>query len=122
MKYKFVPYDKRLVSRARELRKDTTDAEEIFWDLIRSKKFKGFKFTRQKPIGTFILDFYCARLKLGVEIDGRIHAFQKDRDKERDNILKQKFGVVVLRYANDEVLTNSEVVVQDLIKMIQTHP
>ena len=90
--YKFLPYDKNLVSKARELRKSETEAERKFWfEVLKNKKLSDFKFTRQKPIGDFIVDFYCARLKLAIEIDGEIHKFQKERDAERDNILKTKY-------------------------------
>ena len=90
----YIPYDKNLVSRAQELRKETTEAEKIFWDkILKSKKLKNFKFTRQKPIDHFIVDFFYASLHLIIEIDGEIHSFQKTRDEERDNILKQKFRI-----------------------------
>ncbi len=81
---KFIPYDKKLVSRARELRAEATQAEERFWEILQNKKFLGLKFTRQKPINHFIVDFYCASLGLAIEIDGGIHLTQKIRDKERD--------------------------------------
>ncbi|HEY4493945.1 MAG TPA: DUF559 domain-containing protein, partial [Candidatus Paceibacterota bacterium] len=81
----YIPYDKNLVSRARELRKETTAVEKLFWDkILKSKKLEKFKFTRQKPLDHFIVDFYCASLGLVIEIDGKIHNFQKIRDKERD--------------------------------------
>ncbi|KKR41866.1 hypothetical protein A2356_03750 [Candidatus Nomurabacteria bacterium RIFOXYB1_FULL_39_16] len=116
----FIPYDKNLVSRARELRKETTKAEKLFWDeILKSKKFVNFKFTRQKPLDHFIVDFYCAKLCFAVEIDGEIHDFQKIRDKERDSLLKQKFGLQIIRYTNKEVLTNTEKVIDDLTKKIQ---
>ena len=116
----FIPYDKDLVSRARELRKETTGAENLFWNkILKNKKFVNFKFTRQKPLDHFIVDFYCAKLSLVIEIDGEIHDFQKIRDGERDNILKQKFGLQIIRYTNNEVLTNTEKVIDDLTKKIQ---
>src|SRR3989338_10224479 len=97
--FKYLPYNPKLVSRARELRKETTEAEQKFWlEILKSEKMSEFKFTRQKPLGHFIFDFYCAKLRLGIEIDGGIHTGQEIRDKERDNVLEQKFGVKVLRY------------------------
>ena len=97
--YKFIPYDKNLVSKARELRKSETEAEKKFWSkVLKNEKLINFKFTRQKPIGNFIADFYCAKLKLAIEIDGKIHKFQKIRDDERDNLLKQEFGIKIIRY------------------------
>ena len=116
----FIPYDKNLVSRARELRKEITEAEKVFWEkIIKNKKLSHLKFSRQKPLGNFIVDFYCAKLGLIIEIDGEIHNFQKDRDMERDNILKQKFGLKIIRYTNEEVLNNTEKVTEDLVTRIQ---
>jgi len=115
----YIPYDKNLVSRAKELRKEMTEAEKIFWDkILRDKKLINFKFTRQKPIDNFIVDFFCASLRLIIEIDGEIHSFQKGRDKERDAILKQKFGLKIIRYTNEKVLKNTEKVIEDLVRKI----
>lgn len=116
----YIPYDKNLVSRARELRKNTTVAESLFWDkVLKNKNLVDFKFTRQKPLDHFIVDFYCASLGLAIEIDGVIHDFQKPRDKERDNILEQKFGLKIIRYKNEEVLNNTEKVTKNLIEKIK---
>ena len=105
--FKYVPYDKRLVSRARELRKDATPAEKLFWNkVLKDKRLAYLKFTRQKPVGNFIADFYCAQLMLAIEIDGDIHLTQKTRDKEREKILKEKLGIKVIRYKNKEILDN----------------
>ena len=118
--YKFIPYDKNLVSRARELRKSETEAEKKFWNVIlKNKKLEKFKFTRQNPIGDFIVDFYCAKLKLAIEIDGGVHNFQDRRDIERDNILKNKFDLKIVRYKNEDVFSNSEKVLEDLIIIMQ---
>ena len=116
----YIPYDKNLVSRARELRKEMTEAEKVFWDkILKNKKLAHFKFTRQKPLDYFIVDFFCAKLGLAIEIDGEIHSFQKARDKERDNVLEQKFGLKIVRYKNEEVLNNTEKVLKDLLEKIQ---
>ncbi|MBX4181289.1 endonuclease domain-containing protein [Candidatus Parcubacteria bacterium] len=121
--YKFIPYDKELVSRARELRKDSTQAEKVLWEkVLKDRGVINLKFSRQKPIGDFIMDFYCASLKLAVEVDGEVH--DAVRDKERDNVLKEKFGVEVVRYKNEDVLNNIEEVIEDLKNRINnlTHP
>jgi len=120
--YKFLPYDKNLVSRARELRKSETEAEKMFWlKILKNEKLSNFKFTRQKPIGNFIVDFYCPKLKLAIEIDGEVHKFQKFRDDERDNILKNKFGLKIIRYKNEEVLNNSERILSDLVEELKKY-
>ncbi len=114
--YRFIPYDKNLVSKARELRKFETEAEKKFWsEILKNEKLTVFKFTRQKPVGNFIVDFYCAKLKLAIEIDGEIHKFQKIRDDERDNLLKQKFGIRIIRYKNEDVLNNTKFILKTKI-------
>ncbi len=114
LKIPYIPYDKNLVSRAKELRKETTEAENLFWNkVLKSEKLIKFKFTRQKPLDHFFVDFYCAKLGLVIEIDGEVHNFQKTRDKERDNILEQKFGLKIVRYTNEEVLNNPDKIVED---------
>ncbi len=117
--YKFLPYNKNLVSRARELRNNQTPAEIKFWfEILKDKRINKFKFTSQKPLDYFIADFYCSSLRLVIEIDGEIHKGQKIRDLERDEILKQKFGLKILRYTNEEVLGSSSLVLEDLIRNI----
>ena len=119
----YIPYDKNLVSRAKELRKETTEAEKIFWEkILQNEKLKKFKFTRQKPLDHFIVDFYCAKLRLIIEVDGEIHDFQKSRDKERDDTLKQKFGLEIIRYTNEEILKNAEQIIEDLSRRINATP
>jgi len=119
-KYKFIPYNKNLVLRARELRLKPTEAEKIFWSkILKSKEFSRYTFLRQKPIGYFIADFYCSKLKLVIEIDGDVHGFQKIRDKERDNLLEQQFGFKIIRYKNEEVINNTEKIIENLVKQLK---
>jgi very-short-patch-repair endonuclease len=119
--YRYIPYSKKLVSRARELRKDSTQAEEILWEqVLKCRKLLNLKFTRQKPVGDFIVDFYCAELKLAIEVDGEVHTFQKGRDKERDDILREKFGMKIIRYKNTDITSSIEKVKKNLIRKI--HP
>ena len=118
---KFIPYNKKLVSRARELRRDTTEAETILWEkVLKDKKLLGLKFTRQKPLGSFIVDFYCAKLQLAIEVDGKIHHFQKSRDRERDNWLREKFGIKIIRYKNIDIMRDVQSIVKNLSSRIQT--
>lgn len=115
MDTKFILYNKKLVSRARELRKDRTEAEVVFWNkVLKNKEVSNYKFTQQKPLGDFIADFYCSKLLLVIEIDGGIHNELKDRDKERSDILLHKYGIKVIRYQNDDVLNNIEKIINDL--------
>ncbi len=99
---------------ARELRKNMTPAEIVFWNNVRNKKFFGLRFLRQHPIfyeywgkkKFFVADFYCRELKLIVEIDGGIHETQKDYDRIRTEILETQKDLKVLRFKNEEVLSN----------------
>ena len=97
-------YDRRLKQRSRENRKNETVAEKIIWNkLLRKKMMLGYKFTRQKPIDFFILDFYCSELLLGLEIDGEIHNYQKEYDFEREKYIENQ-NIKIIRFTNEEVL------------------
>ncbi len=96
-----------LVKEARQLRKNQTKAEEIFWELVRNKKFNGLKFRRQHQIGSYIVDFYCHSEKLIIELDGEVHNTEerKKHDKKRDAYLTA-IGNKVLRFKNEDLLNN----------------
>ena len=96
---------------ATELRRNPTPSEKILWEYLRKKQLDGRKFLRQHPIilyaikdhiAFYIPDFYCAKEKLVVELDGKIHLKMKERDNERDRIL-QDYGFKVLRIKNEEL-------------------
>jgi leucyl-tRNA synthetase len=104
---------------ARELRKNQTSSEKILWEKLRQRQMMGFKFLRQHPIfyriinyrvDFFIADFYCAELKLVIELDGPIHAMATDYDKERDTKLSLK-GLLTIRINNSD-LENLEKVLE----------
>ncbi|TSC56394.1 MAG: UDP-N-acetylmuramate dehydrogenase [Parcubacteria group bacterium Gr01-1014_18] len=115
-----LPYNQKLKILARENRKNSTPSESKMWnDVLRRRQCKGHTFLRQKPMGRFILDFYCSELLLGIEIDGNYHTDQeiKENDEERSELLKE-FGIQVIRYTNEEVLENIEGVREDLGKRV----
>lgn len=103
--------------RCRELRNRETNAEKIFWNVVRNRGWKGRKFYRQYPLfyeysgneSFFIADFYCHEMKLAVELDGRIHENQKELDGIRDKIINC-LGIRVLRIKNDEIEEDIEAV------------
>lgn len=109
---------KTITQLARDLRKNQTASEKILWQNLRNRKLNGFKFNRQFPIvygrnsdGSslfFIADFYCHEKELIIELDGKIHEFQKEYDKERDAILNQ-LGLSVIRIRNEELENISKV-------------
>ena len=91
----------------RELRQNQTDAEELLWSYLRNNQFEGVKFFRQYGVGRYILDFYCAEFRLAIELDGSQHMEElgQEYDKQRTAYLNG-LGVKVLRFWNNEVLTN----------------
>lgn len=101
---------------ARELRNNQTEAERVFWEIIRDRKINNLKFLRQKVILEHVVDFYCHELRLAIEIDGKIHNELKERDEKRDCFLKEKYQINILRYTNEFILGNKiEQIVKALI-------
>jgi len=98
-----LPYNPDLVGLARQMRKKPTEAEKKIWDgLLRNFKFPVL---RQRPIDHFIVDFYCAKLKLVIEIDGAAHFTDEGRaaDQEKRQIFKG-YGLNVIRFSDHKVL------------------
>ncbi|QOJ27891.1 MAG: endonuclease domain-containing protein [Ignavibacteriales bacterium] len=115
-----------IVRRCRELRKRITPAESAVWEIVRNRKFNNLKFLRQPPIihnlingqlYYFIADFYCAKLKLVIEIDGASHNESKDYDLMRDTILTE-YGLTTLRIKNDDAV-NEKTLIQILSEAIK---
>ena len=78
------PYDQKISERSRELRKNVTPMEaKIWYKILKGKNFKNLRFLRQKPIGHYIVDFYCAELKLVIEIDGGQHYERASREYDQ---------------------------------------
>ncbi len=104
---RFVPYRRSLTSRARAFRKDGTPAERKLWYEFLSNQAE--KFTRQKPLGNYIADFYCSRHRLAIEVDGDSHFIEpaQRRDQARTRVL-ESLGVRVLRFTNSEVMDAEE--------------
>jgi very-short-patch-repair endonuclease len=98
---------------AKGLRHGATEAESKLWTLLRSRRFSGFKFRRQRFIPPFIVDFCCVERRLIVELDGGQHVGSA-RDIERDGVLAKK-GYRVLRYWNHQVLSGMEAVLEDIL-------
>ena len=87
------------------LRDRMTLAEETLWEALRDKRLNGLKFRRQHPVEQFILDFYCPRFKLVVELDGSSHDTRSEEDAARTEHLNA-FGYRILRFRNEEVFEN----------------
>ena len=111
-------------ARARALRKQATDAERLLWKRLRSRQLEGHKFRRQTPVGPYVVDFLCLEHSLVIELDGGQHADQKEKDEERTKRLAG-WGFRVLRFWNNEVLSNTEGVLQvirDTLASARTSP
>lgn len=115
---KYKAYNKSNIDSAREMRKNPTPAEEKMRNEILKHRLWGYKFTRQKPIWSFILDFYCAKLSLAIELDGEVHKNNKEYDKERISFLSSKW-ISVIRYRNNEVIKNIDKVYKDILNYIK---
>jgi len=109
------PHDQRLLHRlnpimrcrAARLRKEAPQPERALWYWLRKSQLDGWKFRRQATIGSFIVDFLCPELELVIELDGESHIGTGFRDQSRDSKLIGQ-GYRVLRFTNDDVLTNIE--------------
>ncbi|WP_347274313.1 type I restriction enzyme endonuclease domain-containing protein [Candidatus Kuenenia sp.] len=108
-----------MIERVRELRKNQTNAEEFFWELVRNRQFMGLKFRRQHQIGHYIVDFYCHSERLIIEFDGEVHntSEQRKKDEKRDKYLKS-LGNKVLRFSNAELIEDTENVLNTIKKSL----
>ncbi len=104
------------VNRARDLRKNDTEAERRLWEAIRNRRLGGFKFVRQLPVGPYVADFACRERKLIVEVDGATHGSETElRHDERRSAFLQTEGFRVMRCWNDDVFTNLEGVLDGIL-------
>jgi len=104
-----------------KLRKNMPKSEIIFWQKIRGRQL-GVKFRRQFSVENFILDFYSPEIKLGIEIDGDSHFMSNEsllKDKSRDKILLERYGIKILRFTNTEVKENIDGCLEELLKEIE---
>jgi very-short-patch-repair endonuclease len=106
---------------SRHLRSNMTKAEVILWQRIRRKQLNDSQFYRQKPLGGYIVDFYCPSRKLIIEIDGGQHyengELIKD-DIERENYLKNVLKLKMLRFTNDDIVKNTVSVIDKILENI----
>ena len=105
-----------IVRNARELRQEMTEAEKVFWTHTRGQKCQGIKFRRQHPIDSYVLDFYWAEKKVGIEIDGGVHEKPdiREYDEGRSKVLEAQ-GIRVIRFTNEEVKNNIAGVLRKII-------
>jgi len=114
-KKKMLSYNKQLKASSQHLRRNMTDAENMLWVRLRRKQLKGHQFYRQKIIGKYIVDFYCPKSNLVIELDGGQHYSEsgKAKDKVRDEVLS-KMRIKVLRYSDRDVFENIGGVMEEI--------
>ncbi|MDL2230804.1 DUF559 domain-containing protein [Bacteroidales bacterium OttesenSCG-928-L19] len=107
-----------IFEKARFLRKNMTDAEKTLWQHLRKQPFKSWHFRRQHPINQFIVDFFCFKANLIIELDGSIHDIDsiKERDEGREIFLKS-LGLEVIRFSNKDVLNE----IPSVLKRIKSY-
>lgn len=108
-----IHYNPKLKEYARQLRNKSTKAEIRLWQHLKRDQLRGYDFHRQKPIDNFIVDFFCNKLKLAIEVDGYTHQLEeviiKDEIKERN---LNELGIHVLRFNDEEVMHDIENVIR----------
>lgn len=116
---KIKTYKPQTIVNARALRKNQTPQESTLWYYLRSKRFQGFKFRRQFPVGPYIVDLCCFKEKLIIELDGGQHSESDSLtyDAARDSFLRSE-GYRVLRVWNNEVTNNLEGVLEKVYRML----
>lgn len=109
----------RIFDNARKLRENMTKPEKVVWELLRNHPF-GFKFRRQHPVHTYILDFYCHEKRLSIEVDGEYHTekIQEEKDLERTRYLNH-IGIKEIRFSIDRVLNHFEKVELEIKNELQ---
>jgi len=115
MPRKIIQYNPRLTLLAKEFRKNPTKTEAILWKYLKEKQVMGYDFHRQKPLGYYIVDFFCNELNLALEIDGSVHnsEYSKIKDELRQDAIEQ-FGVRFLRFKVYEIEKNIAQVINEI--------
>lgn len=114
----FIKYNPRLKERARELRNNSTPSEIELWKALRAGKMHEYTFNRQKPLDEFIVDFYCRKLKLVIEIDGDSHDGKEPYDRRRQEQL-ESLGLHVIRFYDHDVMQHLDGVLYKIEETIQ---
>lgn len=104
---------------AKQQRKNSTRAEKILWQLLRNRRFEGYKIRRQHPIWKYVADFYCHQSRLVIESDGEVHdnAEQIEYDSERDEFM-EGLGLKILRIKNEDLFNDQEKVMNLILKFL----
>ena len=106
-------YNPKLKALSKELRKKGTLSEVLLWNALKGKQIKGYQFIRQKPIDEYIVDFFCSKLKLIIEIDGISHNEKSERDQIRQRKL-ESIGLSIIRFYEWDIRKDIRAVVQGI--------
>uniref|UniRef100_UPI004047B89E endonuclease domain-containing protein n=1 Tax=Algoriphagus sp. TaxID=1872435 RepID=UPI004047B89E len=111
----FLPYNKNLKEFSRDLRSHSTLSEILLWQKLRASQFREYAFNRQKPLGNYIVDFYCLKLNLVIEVDGNSHFFEESvmEDQDRQKVI-ERMGVNFLRFSDLEVKRSMPSVLEEI--------
>ena len=103
------------------LRKNMPQPEVILWSKLKGKGLDSYRFRRQYSVGNFVIDFYCPKLKLAVEVDGDSHFVEgsNERDRERQKII-ETFGITFLRFTNKEINENIDGVLSKIMEFTES--
>src|SRR3989338_8922302 len=115
----FIYNNQGLKFRRQTLRNNAPEPEQILWYYLRGKNLKSYKFRRQYSVGAYVLDFYCPKLRLALEIDGDSHFTAKGKiyDQIRTQALTTE-NIKVLRFTNTEIRDNIEGVIEEILKLL----
>ncbi|NQV38763.1 MAG: endonuclease domain-containing protein [Candidatus Marinimicrobia bacterium] len=97
-----IHYNPKLKKLARNLRNNSTLSEVLLWQSLKKKQVLGYQFSRQRPIGDYIVDFYCSKLMLVIEIDGSSHEDKYEYDVSRQKYL-ERLGLSVIRFDDKDI-------------------
>jgi very-short-patch-repair endonuclease len=112
-------YNPKLKELARQLRNRSTKAEIKLWNFLKRRQLMGYDFHRQKPVDNYIVDFFCNKFRLAIELDGYTHGFEEVFEK--DEVKAQKLralGITVLRFTDDDVINNIDNVLRSIQEFI----
>ena len=108
-------------NKARGLRNCQTDQEKKLWEKLRNGQINGMHFRRQHPYNIYIIDFYCFKANLAIEIDGKIHIGRRQYDEERTRFIESS-GIKVIRFKNGDIENRIDWVVDEIKKAINNNP
>ena len=106
--------------RRKQLRHNMPKAEILLWDELKNKKLEGYKFRRQYSVNSFVIDFYCSKLKIGIEVDGENHLLKKNiKYDQYRQIIIESYGIKILRFNNSDIYNNMDCVISNIKKYLK---